>query len=78
MLEYSVTIRSGILKFTAAQTDTTIEDTISWKGQIMVHQLHRTYYRNKKSVRDMYYVLALSVAVFVFSPGWVYIQGWHF
>ncbi len=44
----------------------------------MVRQLHRTYYRNKKRVRDMRYALVLSLAVFVFSPGWVYIQGWHF
>ena len=44
----------------------------------MVRRLHRTYYRNKQRVNDLKCALLLSLAVFVFSPGWVYFQSWHF
>jgi len=43
----------------------------------MVAKLHRTYYRNKKHVRRMYFGLVLAIGVFVLSPGWVYLKAWH-
>ena len=43
----------------------------------MVAKIHRTYYRNKKHVRRIYFGLTLAIGVFVLSPGWVYLKAWH-
>lgn len=43
----------------------------------MVKKLHRTYYRNKKHVRHMYFSIAMSLFVFVVTPGWVFTSNFH-
>jgi hypothetical protein len=43
----------------------------------MVKKLHRTYYRNKKRVKHLYAAIAMSVFVFVVTPGWVFTANFH-
>lgn len=43
----------------------------------MVKKFHRTYFRNKKRIRHLYMAAAISLFVFMVSPGWVYTANFH-
>jgi hypothetical protein len=44
----------------------------------MIEKIRKANYRNRGIIKRARLGLALSLSVFVLSPGWVNISGWHF